>query len=377
MKITILGAGLIGSAMALDLAKQGHTVAVCDLSLSQAETVASRHEGISACQLDVQDKAAVKGLGTGTDLFVNAVPGHLGYRVLEDIVPFGKPIVDIAFYAHDPFTLDAAAKEAGIPLLVDCGVAPGMSNVLIGYTASQLEVVDSIEIYVGGLPVHRKKPLEYRTVFSPQDVIEEYLRPARMVEHGQLVEKEALSECELMEFDGPGTLEAFNTDGLRSLATTMNAPWMKEKTLRYPGHIEKIEFLKTLGFFGDTPLNGMSDSPRNVSSQLLFQEWEQYPDHRDLTVLRVIVDGRAQGKRLRYQYDMLDHYDETEQVSSMARTTGYTATALIDVIAKDMINKQGVLPPELISGDEAVFNSVMEYLAERGIQIQTRTQELN
>lgn len=378
MKVVMLGAGLIGRAMAVDLALQGFEVLACDVSQKQCELTSTRHENISGRILDVTDIQALEEAAVSADLFINAVPGFLGYRALENIIPFGLPVVDIAFYPENPFGLNELAKKHGVPLIVDCGVAPGLSNFLIGNTAAQLDSLQSIEVYVGGLPIIRSYPLEYRTVFSPVDVIEEYVRPARLVENGKIVIKEALSEAELMEFEGAGTLEAFNTDGLRTIADTMTAPFMKEKTLRYPGHIEKINVLKKLGFFDTAPrlVSGHEINPRELTSQLLFENWNNYPESPDLTVLRVVVEGTSNSKTVRYQYDMVDRYDSVGDVTSMARTTGYTATAAATLFSKGLIKETGVLPPENLGRSEEVFSHVMDYLAGRNVRVNCKITEL-
>ncbi len=185
---------------------------------------------------------------------LSAVPGFMGFQTLKTIITAGKNVVDIAFFSENPFDLDALARKKGVTAIVDCGVAPGMSSVLIGHVDQLLDSTENILIYVGGLPEVRQWPYDYKAVFSPIDVIEEYTRPARYVENGHLVVREALSDAELMDFPGIGTLEVFNSDGLRTLADTIDAPNMKEKTLRYQGHIEKMAVLRATGLFSEEPI---------------------------------------------------------------------------------------------------------------------------
>lgn len=156
----------------------------------------------------------------------------MGFCTLKTVIECGKDIVDISFFPEDPFKLDQLAKEKKVTAVVDCGVAPGCSNLILGYMASILDVIESFSCYVGGLPRIRTWPYEYKTPFSPSDVIEEYNRPARLVDNGKVVTQPALSEVELIDLPGVGTLEAFNTDGLRTLIRTMKVPCMKEKTMR-------------------------------------------------------------------------------------------------------------------------------------------------
>ena len=179
----------------------------------------------------------------------------MGYKTLEASINCGKNIVDISFFPEDVLQLDQLAKEKGVTVITDCGVAPGMSNFIIGRYNEEMKI-DALEIYVGGLPKVRKKPFQYKAPFSPADVIEEYTRPARLMENGHIIVRPALSEVEWIHFENLGTLEAFNTDGLRSLLYTMpHIKNQKEKTMRYPGHVDIIRSLKESGFFSETPID--------------------------------------------------------------------------------------------------------------------------
>ena len=212
----------------------------------------------------------------------------------------------------------------------------------------------------------RKPPFYYKAPFSPVDVIQEYIRPARLVENGKIVTKPAMSEREIMTFDEVGELEAFNTDGLRSLIYTMNhIPDMKEKTLRYPGHIDLIIALKQAGFFDTTPLriDEVDISPLEFTSKLLVNQWKLGPEEEEFTVMKVII--RAKDKTI--EYNLFDRYDAATKTSSMARTTGYTCTAAVNLIAKKLFNEKGVFPPELIGNNKKCFDFVMNYLKERNV----------
>ena len=199
------------------------------------------------------------------------------------------------------------------------------------------------------------------------DVIQEYIRPARLVEQGRVVTKPALSEREIMNFEEVGELEAFNTDGLRSLIYTMgHIPDMKEKTLRYPGHIDLIIALQQAGFFDTTTLrvNETDITPLEFTSKLLVNEWKLGPEEEEFTVMKVIVKGEDKT----VEYNLLDRYDAATKTSSMARTTGYTCTAAVNLIAKGLFNEKGVFPPELVGKDKKCFEFVMKYLAERKVK---------
>lgn len=366
-KIIVLGSGMVGSAMAIDLAKN-HNVVLADINEKSLQKVKEKEPEISVLKLDVNDKEALKSAIKEHDLVVCAVPGFLGYETLKAIIKAEKNVIDISFFPEDSLTLSKLAIEKGITAIVDVGVAPGMDNFILGRYNEEMKV-DTFKCFVGGLPKVKKWPFNYTAPFSPMDVIEEYTRPARYVENGELIVREALSDIELMEFDGIGTLEAFNSDGLRSIIQTMpHIPNMIEKTLRYPGHCEYISVLKKSGFFDETPIlmNGKEISPLEFSSKILFKEWF-LGDQEELTVMRVIVEGEKEGKRQKVVYDLHDVYDLETGISSMSRTTGYTATAAANMFLDGLWNEKGIFPPELIGKKKACFDYVLNYLKDRGV----------
>jgi lysine 6-dehydrogenase len=369
MRILVLGSGLVGHAMAADLAaEKSFDVTVADINTNNLGKIPSSLP-IRKVQADLSDATRLKPLLAGCDIVVNAVPGFMGYAVMKEIIEAGKNVVDIAFYPEDPFGLDALAREKNVTAIVDCGVAPGMSNLLTGYVSTLLDTTETALIYVGGLPVVREWPYEYKAGFSPIDVIEEYTRPARYIENGSLVVRTALSDPELITFPGIGTLEAFNSDGLRTLATTMHIPNMKEKTLRYPGHIDKIRVLRESGFFGQAEIDvkGVKMRPIDLTTRLLFPLWELKAGERDFTVMRVIVEGMKNGKKLTYTYDLLDYHDEHSGVHSMARVTGYTATAVVRLLSKGLFTTKGICPPEYIGRNPECVRFILDELEHKGI----------
>ena len=370
MRILVLGSGLVGRPLAADLAAdRSFDVTVADIDRNNLAKIPNDRP-IRKAEADLSDARQLNALLGQCDMVVNAVPGFMGHSVLKEIIAAGKNVVDIAFFPEDPFDLDALAQEHDVTAVVDCGVAPGMSNMLAGYLHSQLDSTESILIYVGGLPVVREWPFEYKAGFSPIDVIEEYTRPARFVEHGTLVIRPALSDPELITLPGVGTLEAFNSDGLRTLAITMKVPHMKEKTLRYPGHVEKMLVLREAGFFSRETVDvaGTKIRPLELTTRLLFPLWELREDEKDFTVMRVVVEGVKDGNRSRYTYDLLDFHDVQNSVHSMARTTGYTATAVVRLLSKGLYRRKGVSPPEYIGSEERCVRFVLGELEKRGIR---------
>lgn len=364
MTIAVLGAGMVGQAIALDLAKD-YTVTSFDLNAQNLEEVKNRNPAIQTVGADLSQFTEYENWFSPFDIVVTAVPGFMGYKTLEAVINAGKDVVDISFFPEDALQLNELAKQKGVTAITDCGVAPGVSNLIIGRLNEEMKIT-SFECYVGGLPKERKPPFQYKAPFSPVDVIQEYIRPARLVEKGTIVTKPALSDKEKMMFDEVGELEAFNTDGLRSLIFTMgHIPDMKEKTLRYPGHIDLIIALQQAGFFDTIPLRikEVDITPLDFTSKLLVNQWKLEPEEEEFTVMRVIVKG--EGKTI--QFNLLDRYDVNTKTSSMARTTGYTCTAAVNLIAKKLFIEKGVFPPELVGKHKKCFDFVIGYLEERNV----------
>jgi lysine 6-dehydrogenase len=365
-KIVVLGAGLVGSAMAIDLSKNFEVTSV-DINPDSFRKL-DPYKEIRQVVADLSDKKILKELIQDYDLVVGAVPGFMGYRTLETVIEAGKDIVDISFMPEDFLQLDDLAKKNNVTAVVDCGVAPGMSNILLGYYNKIMDI-SSYECYVGGLPFVREWPYEYKAVFSPIDVIEEYIRPARYIQNSEVIIREALSDAEQMEFGGIGTLEAWNSDGLRSLIHTMKIPNMIEKTLRYPGCIEYLKVLRETGFFSydEIDVKGKKIRPIDLTAKLLFPIWKMKEGEEDYTVMRIIIKGRKDGKDQSYIYDLFDRYDRDKDILSMARTTGYTCTAVASILLKGHIERKGVLPPELVGEIDGNMERVSKYLAEREV----------
>ena len=367
--VIILGAGMVGSAMAIDMEKKHH-VTLTDLSQDVLDHVKQKCISLTTQQLDVTNKKELQSIIKQHDLVINAVPGFLGFETLKRIIEAGMNVIDIAFFPENSLELDALAKKNNVTAIVDCGVAPGMDNVILGFYNEKMKLTD-FECLVGGLPKIKKWPFCYKAPFSPIDVIEEYTRPARYVEHGEVVVREPLTDCEYVEFDKVGTLEAFNSDGLRSIIYTMpHIPNMKEKTLRYPGHVEYVRVLKESGFFKEekVDVNGMQVSPLDFTSKILFNEWKLGETEEEITVLRVTLKGEnARGQTEEVVYNMHNEYCTETQTSSMARTTGYTATAAANLFLDGLFSEKGVFPPELVGKHQACFYYFFKYLEERYI----------
>lgn len=377
-RVIVLGCGLVGRLITRDLAEDpSFSVTVADVD-PHAFVDLAKDDRIRTIVSDLSDPALLMHLVSGYDIAVGALPGFLGLQSLRAVIGTGIDYVDISFMPEDPLSLNEEALRKGVTAIVDCGVAPGISNLIAGRTSAWLDRADRILILVGGLPAVRQWPFEYKAVFSPIDVIEEYTRPARYVEYGRLVERPALSDVELVDLPGVGTLEAFNTDGLRSLALTLDAPFMKEKTLRYPGHAERMRILRDTGFFGKVPVEvrGASVRPIDLTARLMFPIWKMQPSERDLTVMRVVVEGSRQKKPVRRTFDLLEHFHEPTQASAMSRTTGFPCAIAARLLAAGEVSEKGVLPPEILGRNPALYDRFMAELAARGIRFTETLEDL-
>lgn len=375
----ILGGGLVGSTMAIDLAfDRTHDITLCDRDPAALERVVDlvkrlTGETIRSRIVDLTDDRALREAVGEADVVLGALASAIGFGTLRRIIDIGKPFVDISFMPEEALALDAAARAAKVPAVVDCGVAPGLSNLWAGVAARELSPCRSISIMVGGVPRERRWPWEYKAGFSPGDVIEEYTRPARLVEHGRIVIREALTEVERVELPHVGTLEAFNTDGLRSLAATLAVPHMIEKTLRYPGHAELMAKLRHLGLFSTEPIlvNGVSVIPRDVTAALLFPQWGYQEGETDLTVMRVEARGDSlDGSAARLRFDLFDERDPITGCTSMSRTTAFPATLVARAIAAGRLDRVGVCPPELLADDADLVRDIEAGLLQRGVKLE-------
>jgi saccharopine dehydrogenase-like NADP-dependent oxidoreductase len=366
--IAVLGAGLVGRTIARDLADE-HTVVAFDQNPEALESAFSGTE-VSVAAQNLSNASVLSDLLAPFDLVVDALPGHLGLRTLRSILEAGKNTVDIAFAPEDPSPLASLAREKGLVAIVDMGVAPGMSNAILGHHVSTFSRVERFECIVGGLPRERRWPFEYRAPFSPADVLEEYTRPARYRVHGEEVSVPALSNREKLDFPGIGTLESFDTDGLRSLLKSYpEIPNMVEKTLRYPGHAALMEILRESGFFS-TETVAVGDAkvrPLDVTSRLLFPHWQLTEADDEFTVMRVLIEGtNSAGDRETAQWDLLDHTDHQRSDSSMARTTGFACNAAVNLLLEGGL-EPGLWFPEKIAEDRSRFDFLLGYQQRRGI----------
>jgi saccharopine dehydrogenase-like NADP-dependent oxidoreductase len=374
-KIIILGAGMIGSAIAFDLSSQ-FDVTVVDIDKKKLDSIAKKSQ-VKTIRKDISDKETIIKAIKNFNLVISAVPGFMGYNTLRNIITAGKEVVDISFFEEDPFSLDELAKQKRVRAVVDCGIAPGLSNIILGHHNTKMKI-EYFECLVGGLPFERVLPFQYKAPFSPTDVIEEYTRPARIVENKKIIIKPALSGVEPIDIKPIGTLESFNTDGLRTLIKTMKIPNMKEKTLRYPGHASFMNSLKESGFFKKdyVEISGKKIKPVDLAAKLLFPLWHLDENEKEFTVLQLKIKGKEKRNRKEYIYTLFDQFDEKTKTTSMARTTGYTCTSVARLLLNNDYNKIGISPPEFIGEIENCFNKVVKELKERSITFNIKNNSL-
>jgi lysine 6-dehydrogenase len=304
------------------------------------------------------------------DIVIGSVPGFIGYAMLEAVIRAGKNIVDISYFLEDPFELDALAKEKGVTVLVDCGVVPGMSNIILGDHMRTMKVTD-YQVFVGGFPKSRKAPLAYKTDFPVLEVLEELSGPGRSVENGKIVSRLSLAETMTIDLPKLGTMACLNADGLRTLLHTCASeiPNMFEKNLRYPEYVDQMRIFDQIGLFSQTPLdvNGVSVKPLDVISAILTPVWKYEPNEADLTVARIIISGEEDGKPVSYTYDLYDQLDPETGMPSMARTTGFTCAGATRVVLDGGYTQKGIIAPEMFGREKGCRAGVEKYLKDRGV----------
>jgi saccharopine dehydrogenase-like NADP-dependent oxidoreductase len=359
-KIVVLGAGRVGKTIAADLSGE-FEVTSADINENALESLSSRYP-VRTRVTDLGNPSAVGDAIADADLVICAVPGFMGFNTLKTIIECGKDVVDISFFAEDAFALDELAVRQNVTAAVDCGVAPGIPDYLAGLLAGQMQIED-FEFLIGGLHFKRTKADQYLPTFSPPDVWEEYTRPARYVRNGELITMPPLSEPELVEFRIGGhelILEAFNTDGLRSLITTMDGriPNMKEKTLRFPGHIAYIRELQETG------------------QTWIPDRWTPSEDEDEFTIMRINIRGRENGREKKIFYTLFVTYDGETGMSSMSRATGYSCTGVARCVLEGAYKRKGISPPSHVGQAPGCAERIFSHLRARHILLEREEEQL-
>jgi len=378
MKVLVVGCGKVGSEIARDLAGSDEvdSVVAMDASSQNLKLLRKRvPKKLHTVKLSISQKPPFHALLRKVDLVCGALPGSLGFDLMSETVKVGRDTVDISYTPRDAFLLQRKSKEVGCRVVPQCGVAPGFTNMCVGDASRRLDQMKSVEIFVGGLPEKPEPPLNYRIVFSLEDVVNEYSRPVQVIEEGKRKKVDALSGRGLTSFPGIGKLEYFLTDGLGSLPRSYpKTREMHEFTLRYPGHADMMSTLRVLGFFERRPvyIGGVEVEPRLLTIELLRGAMSRGPPE-DFLALRVDVKGLSRGKKIHLRYQLLDHYNRRSGVSAMARTTAYPCTSVALLMERGEIKETGIVTPEKIAQDERLFRYVLGRLAERGVKMKMTT----
>jgi len=379
MKALVLGYGNIGSVIVADLIRSAPSieVTVVDKRIFRAEnSVFVGTRNLTWIQLNVSDYPKLAQTMKGFDVVIGALPGEIGSNAVKASIAAKVNMVDVSYMPQNPLEFDDKARKAGTTIIPNCGVAPGLSNLLAGHAVAKLDRLENVHILVGGLPEKPVPPLDYTLTWSVSGLVDEYTRKAKIVQDGKVVEAEALGGLEIIEFPEVGKLEAFYTDGLGTLIhTAKNVKSMWEKTLRYPGHVEKINLLKALGFFDEKPvqLEDASISPRKLTIKLLEEKLRK-PGSKDILLMKIEVNGTKRDSKTSYVYYLIDHYDEKHGITAMARTTAYTASIIAQLLSQKVIEGKGVIPPEKVATTREIFSKILNELEKRQIRI-TKSKE--
>ncbi len=347
--IVVVGYGMIGSIIA-DTLSAKDTVVIIDKRKIE-NTPFKVLTGNPFDFLDILERA---------DVVVTALPGSVAHEVVLKLLSKGKKVVDVSFTQENPLTLnDLALKEKAL-LIPDAGYAPGLTNIISGYFFKKYDA-KRIEIYDGGLPKQKVPPLDYFITWSVEGLIDLYTRPARFIRNNEVITVDPLDSIEHVNFPEIGELDSFVVDGLGTMLYTMKGVDLIERTYRYPGHLQKIKFLKDMGYFSGDISNPCS--PRSISRELFERKLRMSME--DLCILEVKAFGKVQ-KEVRY----IDYYDREKNVTSMARMTGFPAAAIAELIIEGKIEGSGVRPPEYLGFDEHTFRLIMDNLRNKGLNIQ-------
>jgi saccharopine dehydrogenase-like NADP-dependent oxidoreductase len=346
MKILVLGGGAQGRVIARDLARSLRDAQVTVADLTQATLPVLPN--LSWIEADLADPATIARLLRDYDLGVGALPARLGYGAMQAAVEAKRNLVDVSFAAEDALTLDASARAAGITIAPDCGLAPGLSHLLVGHLAARDGTPDEVMIMVGGVAEDATRPYGYVVTWSLDDLLEEYVRSARIIRDGRLAEVPAFSALERVHIDGVGEMEAFYSDGLRTLLETLpGVREMGEKTLRWPGHAEAVmQLVKSGDLLEELRRRCVANPPR------------------DLVVLSV----QTRRGEARHEVTMVDRYDPKSGLTAMSRTTAYTTSVVTQLAARGGLKEKGVQPLERIGRDERAYSFIVAEMESRGVR---------
>ena len=370
--VTIIGAGNIGSFVTYMLARESKIpkITVVDLDKAKVKKVKElvKRDDVDFLVGNAIEDEDVKKAICKSDVILSFLPGKIGSKIYSLAIECGVDLIDTSYIPQDPLEFDEIAKDSGITIIPDAGVAPGLSNLLAGRIYSELGHCELLAIYVGGLPKKPKPPLFHEVNWSIVDLVEEYTRPVRIIVEGKVEIVNPLTGVEEIEIDDLGRYEAFYTDGLRTMVKTLKVQNMYEKTLRYRGHLSAVRLLKELGLFSEEKINvkGYGVKPIDFTVELLKKRIYN-PDLEDKLVMKVI--GRKNNRSL--EYIVYDEYDARTGFSAMARTTGLASISALKLLHEGKFEK-GVLPLEIIGQKRELYQKFLQNYKENGVKIWER-----
>jgi lysine 6-dehydrogenase len=376
MKILVLGAGRMGLGAAYDLAhnSEAEAVTVADLDLERARAVVEtvKSPKLTPAQVDVADENAVVALMRGHDAAISCVTYFHNLRLARAAIAARVNFCDLGgnnAVVDAELALDEEARAAGINIIPDCGLAPGMVSVLAAHGAARFNELEELHIRVGGLPQAPKPPLDYQIVFSVEGLINEYVERARVIRDGRIVEIDSMTELERLEFPAPfGEMEAFQTSGGTSTLPETFSGRVREldyKTIRYPGHCEKFRTMINLGLTSSDAIevDGARVAPRRIFGEMLVRHLPA--DEPDAVLIRLEFRGVMNGAQRTLRYDIIDYFDEQTGLSAMMRTTAFPASIIAQMMARGETLMRGATPQERCVPPEAFVAA----LAARRIEI--------
>jgi len=357
----MLGFGKQGRAAHYLLAKKGIEVDIADFNEENLDY--AKKNGIKSIKADLSSKDRVKVILKNYSCAVCTLPARLGRSVQETCIEEGKNLVDLSYSEENPLELNDMAREAGVTVIPDTGIAPGISNLIMGYLDFTLKDISMLKILVGGFPEKPIPPMGYSVTWSCEDLIDEYVRTSRIVRNGAIVEEKALTGIEDISYNSSYPLEAFYTDGLRTLLYTIkNSKNIEEKTVRYKGHAEKMAFLRDMGYFEEEK-NGVFPKKTTIA---LFNSIKS--NLKDVLFMRVYGDFIKNEKPLRKSFTFFDK--GTDRFSAMERTTGFACASFAYMLYTGRIKEKGVICPEILGHDEKIVLDILQFLKDENISIE-------
>lgn len=372
-RIFHIGCGLVGSLIAEELSRD-YSVTVMDTSGERLASLKKTVPSIKTINAVDGVRQIKEVLSEGYDIVTGAVNGKFAFETAKAVLESGTSYCDIS--SHDPNSdfesLQKTAESNGVFYIPEVGIAPGMTNFVVGRGASLLDEVENVKIYVGGFPENPKPPFHYQATWSPLDVIEEYDQHVRVVRDGKVKILRALDGLHQIDFEPLGKLEAFFTEGLGTLVTTIKAKNMSEMTTRWPGHAAQMRMLRDMGLFEEKAikLGGVELIPRKVIADILMPMWKMEPEKgdRDLLAWRVIVEGKKGNEMVSYTWELLDRFDEKTMRTSMSRCTGLTCAIFARAAMEGKVRRVGIASPELLACDDDLYEFIMAEQSKRGFK---------